>query len=283
MKCVLNILSLSHADDMPFSREAFTTNMRSNETNNFSAHERSKQQNTTRNREFGRSSFSCGQKRKPGDWSSPFENDHSPSAKKRPRPHETCSKSSSNCSSSLPKDAAIERHLEVSLEEISSGCTRKLKIKRTINDERGCCTQEEKLLEIPIKAGWKAGTKLTYPKHGDKYPGREPADIIFILKDKPHSLFTRDSDNNLLHTANVSLKKALLGVSYCIQGLNGRRHDVNVRDIVHPGYVKRYQGEGLPLPKTPSNRGDLIVTFNIEFPTFLSWDQRRVLSDCLPN
>jgi DnaJ-class molecular chaperone len=72
-------------------------------------------------------------------------------------------------------------------------------------------------------------------------------------------------------------------VSYCIQGLNGRRHDVNVRDIVHPGYVQRYQGEGLPLPKTPSNRGDLIVTFNIEFPTFLSWDQRRVLSDCLPN
>lgn len=265
--------------------------MRTSETKNFSVHEQSKEQNSTRNTEFGRSNFSTsfGGKRKPnfgGDWSSRFCSDNEPSAtsSKRPR-QEPCSNTttSNNCSSSLPKDPAIERHLEVSLDEIANGCRRKLKIKRTIFDERGGCRQEEKLIEIPIKAGWKAGTKLTYQNLGDQHPGREPADITFILKDKPHALFSRDSENNLLHTANVTLKKALLGVSYCIQGLNGQRHDVNVKDIVYPGFVKRYPGEGLPLPKTPSKRGDLIMTFNIEFPTFLSWDQRRVLSDCLPN
>ena len=270
-------------DDRFFTHERFHTNMRTNETNNFSARERSKQQKSTRNTEFFTNFSSRGQKRKP-DWSSQFENEPSSTSGKRHR-QDPCSndKTSNNTGSSLPKDAPIERHLEVSLEEIATGCTKKLKIKRTINDERGNCTQKDELIEIPIKAGWKAGTKVTYPKLGDQFPGREPADITFILKDKPHALFSRDSENNLLHTANVSLKKALLGVSYCIQGLNGQRHDINVKDIVHPGYVKRYPGEGLPLPKTPSKRGDLIVTFNIEFPTFLSWDQRRVLSDCLPS
>ena len=262
--------------------------MRSSESKNFSAHERSKEENTTRSREFGRSGFTFGggQKRPFNDWSNSFSSGDEPSSSstKRQRP-ETCSANTTpnNNSSSLPKDPVIERHLELSLEEIASGCKKKLKIRRTVNGERGRCTQEENVIEIDVKPGWKAGTKLTYPGLGDKYPGREPADIAFILKDKPHALFERDSDNNLLHTANVSLKKALLGVSYCIQGLNGQRHDVNIRDVVHPGFVKRYPGEGLPLPKTPNKRGDLIVKFNIEFPTFLSWDQRRILSDCLPN
>lgn len=265
--------------------EGFSDHVRSSATRNFSARESSREQNSSRNQEFERTGFSTkfGGKRKP-DFGNNFRtNEPTSASSKRPRQEPSYTSSSSNRASSLPKDPAIERHLEVSLEEIARGCTKKLKIKRTINDERGCCTQEEKLIEIPVRPGWKAGTKLTYECLGDKYPGREPADIAFILKDKQHALFSRDSDNNLLHTANVSLKKALLGVSYCIQGLNGERHDINVRDIVHPGYVKRYPGEGLPLPKTPSKRADLIVTFNIEFPSFLSWDQRRVLSDCLPN
>ena len=290
MNCVLNIHSFFADEPFSGTHDAFTTNMRSSESKNFHARERSREQNSTQSREFDTSGFSFGgrQKRKSPftDWSTPFcsENEPSSTSTKRSRP-ETCSNppTSNSSSSSLPKDPVIERHLELSLEEIAAGCKKKLKIRRTINDERGRCTQEEHIIEIDIKPGWKAGTKLTYQGHGDKYPGREPADITFIIKDKPHPIYSRDSDNNILHTANVSLKKALLGVSYCIQGLNGQRHDVNIRDIVHPGYVKRYPGEGLPLPKTPSKRGDLIVTFNIEFPTFLSWDQRRVLSDCLPN
>lgn len=288
--CVINCSSFFVADD-PFTEhcETFRTNMRSSESENFSARERSKQQNSTRNREFDTSRTFGGRKRKPdfGEWSARFNGkcDHEPSWTSAKKPREEHSSTNRNgCSANLPKDPVIERPLEVSLEEIATGCVKKLKIKRSIYDERGYSTQEEHVIEIRVKPGWKAGTKLTYPKLGDKHPGREAADITFILKDKPHALFSRDSDNNLLHTANVSLKKALLGVSYCIQGLNqGQRHDVNVKDIVHPGYTKRYVGEGLPLPKTPSKRGDLIVTFNIEFPTFLSWDQRRVLTDCLPN
>ncbi|XP_046847900.1 dnaJ homolog subfamily B member 4-like isoform X2 [Xenia sp. Carnegie-2017] len=272
------------------THERFSENMRKSNSNSFRAREQSKEQNSSRNVEYDRTGFRFGPSKRKPDWTqnssfcSSFDSDDEPNiSTKRCRSEPSKNSNTTSSGSSLPKDAAIEKHLEVTLEDISTGNLRKLKIKRKIFDERGNYTVEEKLIEITIKPGWKAGTKVTFPGLGDKHPGREPADITFIIKDKQHALFSRDSDNNLLHTANVSLKKALLGVSYCIQGLNGKRHDINIRDIVHPGYIKRYTGEGLPLPKTPSKSGDLIVTFNIQFPSYLSWDQRRVLSDCLPN
>jgi DnaJ-class molecular chaperone len=51
------------------------------------------------------------------------------------------------------------------------------------------------VLTINIKAGWKNGTRITFPKEGDIYPGRVPADITFIIKDKPHPKFRRDGSD----------------------------------------------------------------------------------------
>lgn len=34
---------------------------------------------------------------------------------------------------------------------------------------------QEKVLEVPIKAGWKAGTKLTYVGEGDEEPNKLPS------------------------------------------------------------------------------------------------------------
>lgn len=48
---------------------------------------------------------------------------------------------------------------------------------------------EDKVLTINIKPGWKSGTKITFPKEGDQHPGRVPADIVFVIKDKPHPKF----------------------------------------------------------------------------------------------
>lgn len=48
---------------------------------------------------------------------------------------------------------------------------------------------EDKVLTINIKPGWKSGTKITFPKEGDQHPGRVPADIVFVIKDKHHPKF----------------------------------------------------------------------------------------------
>ena len=62
------------------------------------------------------------------------------------------------------------------------------------------------LLTIDIKPGWKAGTKITFPREGDQSPNTVPADIVFIIKDKPHQFFKRDGCD-LVFTARISLRE----------------------------------------------------------------------------
>jgi len=104
------------------------------------------------------------------------------------------------------QDPSIEHELFVTLEEIASGATKKMKISRkVINPDNHTMRTEEKVLTIEIKPGWKQGTKITFPREGDQSPTTIPADIIFIIKDKPHPTFRRDG-SDLIYTAKISLK-----------------------------------------------------------------------------
>ena len=48
-----------------------------------------------------------------------------------------------------------------------------------------------------IPTGWKDGTKITFEGEGDESAGVLPADIVFVVKTKPHDRFTRDGDHLL--------------------------------------------------------------------------------------
>lgn len=180
------------------------------------------------------------------------------------------------------QDPPIENAIHVSLEELFSGCSKRLKISRQVLSQNGEAAREEKILTIDIKPGWKAGTKITFERHGDQKVGTIPADIIFIVGDKPHQYFKRDADNNLLYTAKVGLKDALVGCLLQIPTIEGRVLTVQLNEIIQPGTQKRIPGEGLPLPKSPGQRGDMIVTFDVEFPTNLSMEQRQGLANFVP-
>jgi len=55
-----------------------------------------------------------------------------------------------------PKPADINRPLPVSLEDLHNGVTKRLKITRKMLNG----TEEEKIVTVNVKAGWKAGTKV---------------------------------------------------------------------------------------------------------------------------
>jgi DnaJ-class molecular chaperone len=104
------------------------------------------------------------------------------------------------------QDPPIEHELNVTLEEIAVGATKKMKISRKVlNPDNRSTRAEDKVLTIDIKPGWKQGTKITFPREGDQSPTSIPADIIFIIKDKPHPTFKRDG-SDLIYTAKISLK-----------------------------------------------------------------------------
>ena len=55
-----------------------------------------------------------------------------------------------------------------------------------------------------------------------------------------------------------------------------------LNEIVKPTTVKRIAGQGLPLPKDSTKRGDLLVSFDIKFPDYLAQSVKDILHDTLP-
>ena len=166
--------------------------------------------------------------------------------------------------------------IECSLEQLYMGDVKKLKISRRVGDH-----MEEKILEVPIKSGWKTGTKITYAGEGDCLFGQAPQDIVLVVKEKEHEKFTRKG-NDLIYTATIALKDALLGQGTLpITTLDGRTILININNVITPESKHVFPGEGMPLQKYPSRRGDLIVHFKLRFPTQLSEEQKRKLKDAL--
>ncbi|XP_075433479.1 dnaJ homolog subfamily B member 1 isoform X1 [Ascaphus truei] len=183
---------------------------------------------------------------------------------------------------SRKQDPPVVRELAVSLEEVLTGCTKKMKIshQRLCPDGRSVRC-EDKILTIQVKKGWKEGTKITFPREGDETPTNIPADIVFVLKDKPHPVFRREA-SDVIYPAKISLREALCGCSVNIPTMDGRTLPLTLKDIVRPGTKRRIAGEGLPLPKSPDQRGDLMVEFEIRFPERLPPASREVLERVLP-
>lgn len=105
---------------------------------------------------------------------------------------------------------AVVHDLVVTLEEVMHGCTKHVKITRSrLNPDGRSLRSEEKVLNVVVKKGWKAGTKITFPREGDETPNNTSADITFILRDKEHPQYKRDG-SNLVYTASITLKEVSL-------------------------------------------------------------------------
>jgi DnaJ family protein B protein 13 len=181
------------------------------------------------------------------------------------------------------QDPPIERELALSLEEVYHGSTKKMKISRRVMNEDGLTSSiRDKILTINVKKGWRPGTRITFLQEGDQGPNNIPADIVFVVKDKPHPRFRRDGVN-LIHTTTISLNRALIGCTVEICTLDDRILNIPITDIVHPGYTKTVPSEGMPLVNEPDKKGDLVIEFNIVFPHTLSPDKKALIRKALPN
>lgn len=80
-----------------------------------------------------------------------------------------------------PEVTVVERPLPVSLEELFNGTTKKMKIKRkTYDPTTGKQNMQDRILEVPIKAGLKAGSKIKFSDVGDQVEGGTQ-DLHFIV------------------------------------------------------------------------------------------------------
>ncbi|XP_072310757.1 dnaJ homolog subfamily B member 4 [Eucyclogobius newberryi] len=178
--------------------------------------------------------------------------------------------------------STIEAHeLMVTLDEVMLGCTKHVKITRKrLNPDGRSMRSEDKVLNVVVKKGWRAGTKITFPREGDETPNSGPADITFILKDQEHPQYKRDG-SNIVYTAKITLKEALCGCTINVPTLDSRMMPLPCSDIIKPGAMRRLRGEGLPLPKSPAQKGDLVVEFQVLFPDRIPPQSREIIKHSL--
>lgn len=180
------------------------------------------------------------------------------------------------------QDPPVVHDLLVSIEDIYKGCTKKMKITRKVlNVDARTTHVEDKVLSINIKPGWKSGTKVTFPKEGDQSPHSIPADIVFVIKDKPHPTFKREGPD-IRFTAKITLRDALCGTTIQVPTLDKQSIPLQLTDIVKASTIKRITGQGLPMPKIPGKRGDLLIDFEIKYPDTLTDSAKEILREVLP-
>lgn len=180
------------------------------------------------------------------------------------------------------KAPASQHKLMLSLEELYTGVERKLKITRTVYDASGMSRQQSEVVTVTVKPGWKAGTKVTFAGKGDERPGMAPADVVFVIGEKPHAYFKREGDD-LVYRCKVSLSKALTGFKLNLKSLDDRPLSVTFTDVTPPGSEKVLQGEGMPITRIPGARGNLRIQVDADFPRRLTDEQKALIKQALPS
>lgn len=170
------------------------------------------------------------------------------------------------------EEEVVQVNLPVSLEDLFVGKKKSFKIGR--KGPRG--VPEKTQIDIQLKPGWKAGTKITYKNHGDYNPatgGRKT--LQFVIQEKPHPFYKRDGDD-LIYELPLTFKESLLGFSKTIQTIDGRTIPLSRSSPVQPTENSVYPGQGMPF-KNSSQRGNLIIRYKIDYPITLNDAQRAAI------
>ncbi|KAI4547997.1 hypothetical protein MG293_000327 [Ovis ammon polii] len=119
---------------------------------------------------------------------------------------------------------------------------------------------------------------------GDQEPGLEPGDIIIVLDQKDHAVFTRGDD--LFVCMEIQLVEILCGFQKPISTLDNRTIVITSHpgQIVKHGNIKCVLNEGMPIYCRPYEKGHLIIEFKGNFPEngFFSPDKLSLLEKLLP-
>jgi len=127
--------------------------------------------------------------------------------------------------------------------------------------------QGTKEITLNIDPGQRDASKVVLAGEADEEPGVPPGDIVFVIHQLPHNKFERKGID-LYYKQKLSLREALCGATFSILHLDGRELVVKVApgDVVQPGVSRCIQGEGFPMHRQITRKGNLFINFEIVFP-----------------
>jgi len=144
--------------------------------------------------------------------------------------------------------------------------------------------KEEKVLEVNVERGMKHEEQIMFRGESHEAPGHLPGDVIFVLQEKEHDVFRR-KEHHLCIEKTIPLVNALTGYKFVLEHLDGRVLYISTPPnmVISPGLQLEIPNEGMPVRNFPSERGSLLIRFDVEFPVTLSREQLGGLLASLPD
>ncbi|CAO3698132.1 unnamed protein product [Rhizopus stolonifer] len=163
----------------------------------------------------------------------------------------------------------------VSLEELYSGTLKHLAIKvKRRNQVTDDYDIHAKLITININRRWREGERVIRENAGDELENDRYHTLVFVMKEKPHHLFTREGDNLRMKVC-ISSKEAVFGFIRHYTLLDGRILKIKrTNSLISSNEENRLHGEGMANPAT-GRRGDLIINFEVMFAAHYTAEQRQ--------
>lgn len=139
-------------------------------------------------------------------------------------------------------------------------------------------TTEKETLYIDIEQGTDSNEIIIIKQKGNIINGLHGDIKIIINIDNSTSFIRNGLDLTLIH--NITLKEALCGFNHSFKHLDNMEYNINNTsgNIISPSYTKILPNLGI---KRNNNIGNLIITFNILFPTQLSLKVIETLNNML--
>ncbi len=156
-----------------------------------------------------------------------------------------------------------EQAVTITLEEAFNGTTANLQ------------WETGRRIEARIPPGVRDGSRVRLSGQGGSgYGGGQSGDLYLKVHILPHIYFKRDGDD-LKITAPIDLYTAVLGGVVNVRSID-RTVEMSVPPETPNGKVFRLRGLGMPKLRKPSQRGNLLVTVEVDIPKNLTGEEKAL-------
>ena len=170
----------------------------------------------------------------------------------------------------LTKPTPIIKNVEITMEQVLSGCTIPLIIERWIIQNNNKVFENETLY-IEIPKGIDDNEIIILRDKGNILNDSIRGDVKIFIKIINHTPFKRVG-LDLFLTKMITLKDSLCGFTFELKYLNGKLYTLNCNsgNIIHPGYKKILPDMGIT---REGHTGNLTIEFQVEFPEKITEEQ----------
>lgn len=149
---------------------------------------------------------------------------------------------------------------------------------------RSTCFDHSIVQNVQIRRGMRHNQRIIHEGEGCVIPDSLPGNVFFILKEVDHPVFKRQGDD-LFMKMRLELVEALCGFEKEIKTLDDRRLVVRspLGNVIQDKGFKCIMAEGMPKYRRPNEKGNLIIQFEVNYPSTIHSSDLPYIEQCLPS